>query len=59
MAIVDTCITLGIVAAAAFYLYRKFSRSKAGGGCGCGSEGGCCSETQGAASGCCGGNAHH
>lgn len=38
----DTLITLGIVLAAAIYLYRKFTGAKQTGGCGCASGcGGC------------------
>lgn len=37
----DSMIAIGVVIAAAFYLYRKFSKSKSG-GCGCSSGGGCC-----------------
>ena len=42
MGFLDTFITIGIVAAAVFYLYRKFSKSKSGGSCGCSSDGGGC-----------------
>jgi hypothetical protein len=42
MGFLDTFITIGIVAAAIFYLYRKFSKSKSGDSCGCSSDGGCC-----------------
>lgn len=39
----DAIITFGIIAAAAFYVIRKFARAKkGGGGCGCGSESSCC-----------------
>lgn len=38
----DTIITVGIVTIAAFYLYRKFIKTRKNGGCGCSSEGGCC-----------------
>jgi hypothetical protein len=41
MGFLDAVITIGIIAAAVFYLFRKFSKSKSS-GCGCSSEGGCC-----------------
>ncbi len=37
----DSVIAVGIVIGAAFYLYRKFAKSKSG-GCGCSSGGGGC-----------------
>lgn len=41
----DTLITFALIAAAAFYIYRKFSKAKkSGGGCGCGSESSCCNQ---------------
>ncbi len=40
MMILDTLITLGIIAGAAVYLYRKFAKSKNSSGCSTG--GGCC-----------------
>lgn len=47
----DTLITLGIVLAAAIYLYRKFTRAKPGGDCGCASGCGGCSGKQAVGSG--------
>jgi|GEM_PF-1478910 len=42
----DAIITFIIIAIAALYIIRKFiSTKKTGGGCGCSSEGGCCSST--------------
>ncbi|MFO7983494.1 MAG: FeoB-associated Cys-rich membrane protein [Desulfuromonadales bacterium] len=55
----DTLITFALIAAAAFYVYRKFSKAKkSGGGCGCGSESSCCSRdaAEGTTSHC---NGHH
>lgn len=37
----DSIIAIGVVIGAAFYLYRKFSKSKSS-GCGCSSGSGCC-----------------
>lgn len=40
----DAIITFTIIAVAAWYVIRKFTKTKKGGGCcGCSSEGGCCS----------------
>ncbi|KIH77352.1 Virus attachment protein p12 family protein [Geoalkalibacter ferrihydriticus] len=41
MGLWDSIITLVIVIGAAFYLYRKFSRTRSDSGCGCSGEGGC------------------
>lgn len=55
----DTIITFAIVAAAAFYVFRRFSRSKkSGGGCGCGSESGCGGSESGGHSSDCEGQHH-
>jgi len=50
----DTIITFTIIALAALYIIRKFTKAKkAGGGCGCSSEVGCCSSGgHGAPAGC-------
>lgn len=58
MGFVDTFITFGIIAAAAFYLYKKFSKSKEGGSCGCSSKTGCCKKSNGASSAHCNGTMH-
>ena len=42
----DIVLTLAVVAGAAVYLLRKFSRTKQSGGCGCGSDGNGCGGQQ-------------
>lgn len=52
---VDTLVVLGIVALAAWYVTRRFVRSRKGGGCGCsGGCEGCGSAGTSAGTGCCG-----
>lgn len=43
MIALDSLIAAGVVIGAAFYLYRKFARTRKTGGCGCASGGGSCS----------------
>ncbi len=55
----DGIITLAIVLGAAFYLYRKFNKSRTGEGCGCAGGGGCGGASdKHPSSGCCGGRHH-
>ena len=58
MEIFDSIIVFAIVAGAAFYLYRKFAKSNKG-GCGCGSESGCCGKGGGKGHSHCGGHMQH
>jgi hypothetical protein len=58
MGLWDMIVTFSIIAAAAYYIWRKFAGSGKGGGCGCSSETGCCGGSSGSSSSTCGG-VHH
>jgi hypothetical protein len=58
MGLWDAIITFALIAAAAIYLIRQFTRSGKSGSCGCSSEGGCCGNSA-SACGPCDGSRHH